>query len=188
MIENFLTAALENKDVFTTIITLLVVFAWMIPLFKRLVKQVVDEMHIWFERVSESIGKSYLSDTDEILELVSKYIKSATTNKMDFLRIRLEQNSIHEDVEWVQRQIRSKLETLSMELYIRPLNKKNTKVWLLWDYTIKTYPMDIFLEDLFWYFFHKGYTEKQKLNYIQNTVMPEYLNRFIEHLRNDLNK
>jgi len=27
MIENFLTAALENKDVFTTIITLLVVFA-----------------------------------------------------------------------------------------------------------------------------------------------------------------
>jgi len=188
MIEFLLNLAVNNKDVFTTIVTLIFVFVWMIPLFKWFVGQMLKEIHIWFERISESVWKPYLSETDEILELVSKYIQSATSQKMAFLSHRLEQNAIYEDMEWVKRQIKSRLSTFSLDSYIKQLNKKNTKVWLLWDYIIKNYPMDIFLEDLYWYFFHKTYNNSQKLNYIQNTVMPEYLNKFLEQLKNDLNK
>lgn len=145
-----------------------------------------------FEKIAKSIkglemsvGKSPMTETDDIIEMASKYVALASFPKIDFIEQRLLKNNIEEREEKIKVQIRNRLEELSMNLYIKPLNKYNTPVGLLGTWISDNFDMEEFIKEIYDIVFSKDDLEKKKIDI--KTIMDFYQMDLWKELRIQLN-
>lgn len=146
--------------------------------FSQIVKSVQDmELTIW---------KNVPLSNEATIELAKKFVWAAWTVKLDFIKQRLEKNNLVAREDRIKSQIKAELIRISTEEYITPLNKYNTKVWLLGTWVGNNFPMDEFLEEIYEVIFREDSDIDRKLSDI-TTLMKSYQNELWSELRILLN-
>lgn len=174
-----------GKELLSTWIILPIVW-YLLREQKRLQDEYLNSIKKWFKDLELSIWRQVPPSNESIIELASKFVWSAWSLKLDYIRQRLEKNNLADRKERIKAQINAELTRISYEEYIKPLNKYNTKVWLLWDWVSNNFPMEDFLEEIYDVVFNEDKNIDRKLSDI-STVMKSYQNELWQELKNLLN-
>lgn len=134
-------------------------------------KQLIE----WLTDIRLSIWKHTPPSKQAIIDIASKFVRSACSAKLAFIEDRLEKNNIKERRSRIESQIKAELEKISQDQYITPLNCYNTKVWPLWDWVSDKFPMNDFLDEVYEVVFREDWDIKAKLKDIE-TLMRWYQN------------
>ena len=184
---DILNIAINNKDIFTTIITIGIIFFWMIPLFKYFIKQVLKEINKWFIIVSLWVWKNAVTNSEDIVELVKAFLSMSKSPILTFLRKRLIENNLDKNKELIKKEIWNKIISLNKNIYIRWLNRYNTHCWLLGNLVGDMFDMNSFLKDIYEVIFNKDFDQNRKLDIIRETVIPKYVDALCDDIRLQLN-
>lgn len=186
-----LQMALENKDVFTTIITLWVVLYFTTNSNKN-IHNITDEIKQWFKEVASHVWTTKLTDS-QIVDIARNKVWFASEAKLSFIKQRLEKNNLKERSEIVKQHIRAELESRSNE-YVTYLNQYSTKIGKVWDFIANSFPMDKFLDEVYDIVFRKPIQWRTERECIERKIwdvrfiMLSYQNNLFENMRKDLNK
>ena len=209
--EQYIQTALEHPDFFTTIIILWFIFVFFVPVFWYLLKwqtkqnkEVVNEINLWMNQLVKTLkehDESSKTLTKEILasvwktrlnkwqtiEVAKKYVLSASFEKLDYIRDRLEKNDIQKYKEQIIKQLKAELIRISEKEYITPLNSYATPIGNIWDWVKNNFEFEPFFNEVCDIFFSEKIEDVKKITYIQ-TIMKTYQNHLWSKLYTELNK
>ena len=191
-----LQMALENKDVFATMILLIVIFFYIRPANTKALTQqqlhnsnIILEMNKWFKLMAQSLNKTRLSDA-EILEIARHKVWYASEAKLLFIRWKLEKNNLTERRATIEKHIKDEL-TFQSSKYIKYLDNYQVEInWeltLVWKYIENNFDMDTFLLELFDVIFRD--VDPANIDIKLNDcrfVMKSYQNSLFEKMRKEL--
>ena len=180
--------------------------ALLLPLLWYLLKNFTKVNEKWFiaivewlkehDKTSKELFKLLISsvwrikiDNEKLLEITKKYVLSASFEKLDYIKQRLEKNNLKKRKDLIEKQLRAELIRISNESYITPLNHFNTPVWPLWDYVKNNFDFDNFIQEVYDVIFRNEEKEDipRKLQDI-TTVMKVYQNTLYDKLKEEFNK
>lgn len=198
---SLLQLAIDNKDVFWSLLLVFVFVVVFIPLMIRqqninkklqedLNKSIVEELKSGLNRISVAVWKSTAEDTESNIIILDWAITKSNTKIISFIKKRLIQNDIHKDSDTIKRQIRADFDQNMHQFCFSVCNKFVTEVWLLWDIVEWQYDAlkETILDEVFSEFFKKDTTIDKKVEVIYKTILKSNSVVVLHNIRSLLNK
>lgn len=167
--------AIDNKDVFTTIVVVWLIVWVFIPVWKNELKQIRELLKVQAWRV--------IISKEQTLSIVKKSMLSWSYKKLDYIEKRLNKNNLKERRDIIKRQIRTELIKLSDEEYLNFLDTFCYNWFRVWDLIRKHFSFDEFIEEVFDCIFDERVDTQLKLKNIME-VMRVYQSECVSRINN----